>query len=499
MERSVVSEALSRHKWENVRFWDAVTESQPGTLHLRLTRSGQGVAIFVGGDSDADILDKPEVYECSLMRDPHKVIGSVHIMNLVYYCDYSVIDSPPRICFHDPNREFGITLNFSVIEHMHELNEVVSKVFTTEIPNLPGFYQITRFSPGVAAMTRKGKEHVCSLELLSSNEYLDETVEFGNTLRSSCHKVVASEQEIDEMDLMALLMEKSAPKNRVLGCWLKLLNLPSVEDFSGEVVEDYCIAEAQWKTRSVSQMNRSKVLRETIARLTEELLLTPFPKQILDQPNDFIHKFSFEVLMTFVQIDPLYIEKLQVLLPIFVIVIITVNPLIQADGSVKIDGHCMDCTRAKALCFWLFWRILTSAEHMRLFSVLPASSLKLFEDMRNYLVSKNSAFEALKCTTSDVADLSKSFMLLFCDILQYEDCCELWTVALASGSVHELMSCLLCVCCALIPVNFRPPGDEITWSSLFERVLAREDMDLLTACSLKLLQICTDKVRSLLA
>lgn len=499
MKKHEIQQLLLQHSWENVKLWDSIGEYPPGVVYLRMTHVGAS-AIFVCDEREKSILDKPEVIEPRLLRDPHRIIGTTHIMDLLYFSDFSMIETPPRLCFHDPNREFGITLNFPTTEEMRSMKDMISKVFTTEMPTLPGFFRIARFCPPIGALAKKGKETTYSINILQRRDWLDSLLELRNSVRGKPCRTVATEQEITDMELPLLLREKTVPEHCVLDVWLKLSHLPSVQEFGGSWIDDYSAAESQWMTRTVGQLNRSKTQRDMIERLTEELLLTPFPKHMLDQPDDFLHKFSFEILMTVAQIDPVYNDHLSILLPIFVMIIVVVNPVIQPDGTVKVnDRDVVDRTKAKAISFWLFLGICMSAEHGRLFSIFPGSCLKLFEDMRAYLVSKNPVFEALDCGQNSVAGLVNSFLMLFCDVLDQKDCCDLWSVGLACDSVHEIVCAFLCVCCALIPANFHPESDAITWVHLVERVIARENMGVLVKCAVSVYNNCCDEVRQLLS
>jgi hypothetical protein len=81
------------------------------------------------------------------LTNPYVDDNGYVMFDLAYYAELTYMDKPPRVCFHDPAQELGVSLNFPDQQSFDAFVETMRRNLTVGQPGLPGFYKIYRFTP----------------------------------------------------------------------------------------------------------------------------------------------------------------------------------------------------------------------------------------------------------------------------------------------------------------------------------------------------------------
>ncbi|OHT05633.1 hypothetical protein TRFO_26510 [Tritrichomonas foetus] len=455
MRRAIFDIALQT-TWPNIRIWDSLNDSQEGSLYFRYTNAAAAL-IFIPFHSDHSILDEPEKYESDIFDEPHRIYGDVQVLDLLYYSEFSIIDNPPRICFHDPVKEFGISLNFQNKEEILEAQVKLSRFLTIESPNLPGFFKITRFLPPFGFIPKRQRQiSFNSAQALTNEEILNVMILFQQSLKpTTLERPLIDLNDPclnDKYSLAHKLLTHNLYTISVLESWLLLLNLPKIEEFSTNT-QKYLILKAQWEVYTLSQLNRSNETRELISLISKLLLTKAFPKELCNGSDDFIRKFSFSVLMAIGQVDKIYTKpaNMSFFIDILMIILLVVYPINQENNheknKVKLkNGKIVDRDTAEAITFWLLLRISLSAEHYRLMPLYSKDKTLVTETLTGFINKIIPSINYFLKDFPNFSDIADTICCLFSDILISEECIDLCTAALIYGSIHEFSIFFITVC-----------------------------------------------------
>lgn len=492
-------EAQSK-EWPKTVLFDSNCKSREGTLVFRYTDTA-AVFILLNDDQDRSFLDNPDLYASDVLECPIREINGQIVIDLLYYCEYSFIDDPPRICFHDPVQEFGISLTFDSPETGHDIRQFISKFLTTETPSLPGFFKITRFLPPFAPSTK-------SLRKVSSPNQLppisDE--DFQNVITIFQQSIMPQAQNKkeyrpvyeDDFDpsnfeqVTKILQNHNIVNSELFLTWLTLLHLPQPDKFEDLFVQKYIKAKSQWNTFTRSQLLRSSLYCNFINHLTSYVKTTKFEANFPQDSIRLMQMTTFNVFMTLGEIERSFHSHIPPLLDLMYVILRISNSRVENSFVNICNKYTVTKGTYEAIIFWVMLKILLRGELLRLLPLSMKNTSVIVEPITQFL-QKVSPYihEAITARKSGLIEISPFICSLFVSFFKYEDLVNVWSAAMYSRSINEFFMCFITVCLAFSERNLREISDAVDSPStvvLIQQALSRRGIDFIVAATLNLME-----------
>jgi hypothetical protein len=306
------------------------------------------------------------------LSEPYLSQDGHHIFNLAFYSELTVIDGPPRLCFHDPTQELSLSLNFASKAAFQELFDYLQDRLTVVSPGLPGFFVIHRFRPPLSRDQRfksviQGRRMGVSdgAAVRDSDDSLSAhtqllgrlTPAIGQT--SDCSMREASDEAVmaalgSRSDLRALLRQFSIPDHLKWRAWLSVIGLYPVDSIGDELRRQYWVAKRQWSTITRSQLGRSQLFRRNMNDTLE--LVRGSDSGLLGVVNDAaILPVAEAVMLTVVHVFHGFVKYRQIVLDMLKVVLWMLVDSVRGAADpvfVNREGIEYDATTLEIMAFW---------------------------------------------------------------------------------------------------------------------------------------------------
>ncbi|EAY08268.1 hypothetical protein TVAG_404360 [Trichomonas vaginalis G3] len=486
--------------WPNTVLLTSKNETYTGTLYFRYTDTA-AVFILISDPTNLTILDNPPLYASDVLENPLRQVDNQFVIDLLYYCEYSFIENPSRICFHDPVQEFGISLTFDSSETGNDIRQFIRKYLTTDTPNLPGFYKISRFLPPFAPMSKQTRKLSQSTQLPQISEE-----EFRNVMtlfqQSVTPKVEANEEirpfyegDINPTDfnqISQILQTKNIKSNELFLSWLTLLHIPQPDKFQGPILDKYIRVRSQWNTFTRSQLLRSSLYCNFINHLTNYVKTNKFISSFNQKNIRLMQMTTFNVFMSLGEIERAFHSHIPPLLDLLCIILKTSNA--HTENSYVRICEKYDVTKLtfEAIVFWVMMKLILRSELLRLLPMSIKNSGPIVEPITQFLVKVSPYYnEAILNRKSGLLEISPFLCSLFVSFFKYEDLLNVWSAALISRSVHEFFLCFIIVCLSFSDIKlYETPGAVVLPSAavLVQQGLNQKGLNFMINAALKLME-----------
>lgn len=368
---------------------------------------------------------------------PYRELNGIYIIDLLYFIYFTVIENPPQISFHDRVNSCVIVIKFCDLNSLnHFLNEMKEK-FTIKPNNVSGYYRIIKYHPVYSIENKNYSKNITFLHTLTNTNQIENAL----TLYQGIIGTFPKQRnylnfDIETFDRKSLLTLKLRVANRFDG-YLHLLNLPKPTNFQ-KYKEDYMIPKMQWSSFTSSQLDRSPQLRDTITCVYKVIKAKSFEDRKKDQ-------IAFNVLMSIVQTDKRFLDKLSSIFNILKIIFSIMNftPSITDEIMVINNQYNADLDMIESIAFWILLKISYRCELLQLFEIDPK---ELFKEISIFVSSKMPflhKFLSQQYHYDDMSCLKNSIYCLFSDYLNNDDCADMWSVALSFASSFDYFISLL--------------------------------------------------------
>lgn len=324
--------------------------------------------------SDNEKTENPFIGDSNFLhplRSPYVFKGGHHIFDLNYFSEVTVIDSPTRICFHDPAQDPGLSINFEDKETYRQFFDYLSTALTIIAPGLPGFYSIIRCVPPLSNNPKFATQVASFRRHFSIEKELIDICEIQNVVipmitqfqkPSNMTPDEIKSWSSDKSKLIELLHTKFLPKDAKVDAWCLLTGIGKVETPNSDVITLYKNFKNQWFTLTDSQFRRSSKRYSDIAKITAAI--ENDKKRLLTVVADeSILQISFNIIMSLVVLYDFlgnHIDEVITLLGIvYYIFIKSVNngKLYQVKDDVEYDQETIE-----AVAFWSMIYLLEACE-----------------------------------------------------------------------------------------------------------------------------------------
>ena len=446
-------------KFPNVQFFMGGYLNTLGTVEF--FESNFTLALyFVENDEKGENPFLNDKFVLTPLTNPMKSIGKHHIFDLNYYAEITIIESPARLCFHDPSQEPGISLNFRTKEEFYELFNYLSSKISITTPGLPGFFQITRLHPQLSLNMAEFNKQVNSLKetyindktdesnllLEAQNEILPKIAPQGKTKECSKEAIDKALGSENIQDLKNLILEFSIPNDKKADAWCRLCDIGDISNPDKVVLDAYKRVKEQYMSLTESQYRRSMKKRTEISNLSR-VIDENIQKLFTVVADESVAQIAFNVLMA---IDQTYdfmfqhteelISILRVLLWLFVRSV-KGSELYEVREGVEYDQSTLESV--------LYWSMLFLIEKFEIkISMLEKESMKkkkksdvlgdlcflLHPRIYQLLYSKG---------VRTFSKLTPLFTLQFSTLLTLCDCVDIWLFGVSTTDPILFMQCMV--------------------------------------------------------
>jgi hypothetical protein len=401
------------------------------------------------------------------LSEPYQNQDGHHIFNLAFYSELTVIDGPPRLCFHDPTQELGVSLNFPSKVAFQELFNYLQDNLTIISPGLPGFFMIQRLRPPLSrdehfksamqsrrsGLTQAAAARDSYDSLIAHTKFLERlTPAIGHTSDGGMRKASAEAVMAalgSRSDLRALLRQFSVPERLQWRAWLSVIGLYPVDSINDELRRQYLVAKQQWATITKSQFARSQIFRRAMSETVDSVRAST--AGLLGVVNDTaIVRVAEAVMLTVVHMFQGLVKHREIVLDILKVVLwILVETVRHAPDPVFVnkEGIEYDVTTLEILAFWSVIFILEEGE-TRIGLQETDPKFDPTEPMADFIMLVHSALAQKIHLLGGYAPLRSVLAAHFSATLPPAKCTDVWLAASAVGSFRDftqfmLVSCLL--------------------------------------------------------
>ena len=440
--------------WDDVVFLDSKCVPHKGTLHFRYTEIAAAF-VFICDSSKTRILENPKLYESDPTEMPVREVDGNYAIDLLYYSEFSFIDQPPRLCFHDPVQEFGISFTFSSKEIEANVKEFLKTFLTTDTPNLPGFFKIIRFVPPFAPPASKQRKmsSVAQVQLpqITYDEYANVILVFQQTitpkLEGKEYRSTLTDEfkDIHSIEEVGEAMRKHRlPKSLLFQTWATMLNVFQPNEVDEKLVNKYINTKEQWSNITNSQLLRSTKYCEYINNLTNQIKETEIPSYFAPEIHKFIKKTSFNILMSIAELERQFFQWTHPLIDILFIILDAAKISIKDEKIFVCDGIEMKKNDFEALIFWMMLKLLMRGELIRTLPLTKSNPQAIVEPLTQFLLKVIPYLhETVTQKLFGAIDTAPLVSGLFVDFLPIDEIQDVWTAAIASKNIFEFFVCFI--------------------------------------------------------
>ncbi|OHT05890.1 hypothetical protein TRFO_26249 [Tritrichomonas foetus] len=453
------------------------------------------------------------------LTEPYIIINGIHIIDISYYSDLTIIEQPPRLCFHDSTKETGITVNFPDKEQFNTFYSYFNQHVTVVNPGNSGFCKIITLHPSFYPKPDYPKERdalkkkflsapLPSIEgnqATQNSNFIKHSMLMSQISANCKEKALINDNTIDQIfdgsidTLKTYIKTHRIPAQRKAEIWARLIDF-DLNKIDPKFIEYYKTVKNQWKSIQYSQFKRSKLFQAHIDKLSSTI--QKYQQKLLTVVRDFsILQTTFNILMSITQVyyymHAHYIELLlviRVFYSMFVKKIIHTKQTNQNQNAINdeevlsfviTENVTMDSETFETFVFWSMLVILEKAEIRQSFSYYDSND---FESITNgisdfFFIADPSVFHTL-LYENDVQ--FHAFLLIISmamsDILPLCDCSDVWLAALASDNMPQFINCFI-ISAILItfPSNMSTSGQVIANQLFFNGLLMTDHWHLISA------------------
>lgn len=210
-------------------------------------------------------------------RSPFLENNGHYLFDLNYYSEVTLVDNPPRVCFHDPSQNPGLSLNFTDTDKYKEFFTYISSAITITSPGLPGFYSVIRFVPPLSSNPKFFTQMASMKKRFLQEEDILDICGIQNVIIPMITQfqkpTILKKEEFDECmksrDLLVeTLQHRLLPMEFKADAWCLLSGMGPIESPIPLVLESYRTCRNIWQTMTESQLRRSSKRQNDIAKIT---------------------------------------------------------------------------------------------------------------------------------------------------------------------------------------------------------------------------------------
>lgn len=430
-----------------------------GSVHLRKLALTSG-CVFLDENCDTpDPFTHP--YTLSPISEPYIAEKGHHIFDLSYFCELTLIDSPPRLCFHDPAQEAGITLNFDSKMQFDSFFSCLKKSYYITAPSLPGFFQIARLYPSLSPSQHFDlyKKDMKSKILQSAPDdqsilELDERHNqiLSQVLRNETPKTLIEDDVRKEMDsnenISSYLKQYKVSPNFRSEMWIKLNHLGDDNSIYPFFAEKYLLIKKQWDHIYASQFHRASSMNNMLESIYKKIIA--FKQKILSViPNLSMIKVTFNVIVTIVHLYQFLSNNINdVLYMIRVFYRMLILKVEKSNGVISFtitDKIKLGQTDFEALIFWSLIVLLEKGEIVKQFEKTKLNlcyGIELMSDLIFAIHPK--LYQVIYSNNPNALEYFLPFLTAYLsNVLPVCDCCDLWLASLAAPNMLEFIENIL--------------------------------------------------------
>jgi hypothetical protein len=399
------------------------------------------------------------------LSEPYRLCDGHHIFSLAFYSELTIIDGPPRLCFHDPTQELSLSLNFVSKAAFQSLFDFLRCELSIVVPERPGIFAIRRLHPQLCREESFRKEKQRRRSSFSSEPVVSDSPD---SLAAHEQMLTALTRAIDikrdrvmqdatRDDVMAalssraqtrnLLAHASVPDRLKWRAWLMMIGLYPVESISDELRRQYQSVKLQWKRITTSQFARGQLFRTTLNGALE--FIRTNRQAILGIVNDeSVMEIAHSVLLSIIHLFQSVAKHLEILLNVFrVLLWILVKTVRHGSEPVFANGEGVEYNSEtlEVLLFWSFLFILEVGE-TRL--NLLEGKYDPTEEMSDFITLVHEPLAQKIFSMGGYSRLRPVMASHFSTALPVDKCADVWLAASAAKSFKDftqftLVACLL--------------------------------------------------------
>jgi len=400
-----------------------------------------------------------DFFALSPLTAPYLSKNGHHVFDLAYFSEITIIESPPRICFHDPSQEPGISLNFATKDDFKSFFMHLRLNLTVGSPGLPGFFQISRFHPPISLATdfektkRAAKEKLY-VESSDSVSLLEAQNDIIPKITPLSKRTPAKKSELmnivsNRQDLQKYISTHTVSEDLQIIAWSLLIGLYPYEKIETNVLQAYNKVKSQWNSLTESQMKRSSKFQDNIHYVTSAVQSNM--KQMLSIiPDESIATISFNVLMSVGSVYSFIFNQITSIIPLLnVLLKLYVSSISHGkDSNITIhmkDGTSLNSELVEAALFWSFVYIFEVFETRNFLHDSSKCSISATQPLSDLLLLIHPHFYRYLTYKgiSNIDSIDSIFAFQFSSYLPINCCIDMWISALASCDPALYFRCVV--------------------------------------------------------
>lgn len=386
------------------------------------------------------------------------------LFSLNYYTDLTVIDDPPRICFHDATQEMGISLNPASAEEFRDLFDNLRKHLDVTPTGLPGFFRINRSASLISGSyefesnKRSIKQRIengpadADPELAGKHSVLFNTISPRDTpmvLDPNEEQLNLAFESIDRM--REYIRCNKVPKSRAAEVWCMLVGLGNIETVPESFLTMYRTVRSQWQSRKYSQLKRCAHVVDSMKQLNG--VINNFKQKLVTVVNDVsILQVTFDLVMSISQLytfcEHNYVMLIYILRVFYAMFVQKLEK--SGDGSLSFvvnETITLDRDHFDTI---LFWSVIYIMEKGEIRNVLTGESNAHLTQITDFLTAVDPFVLHRLYQSSRSHDPFDEMQLpvttYLSSILPLCDCVNLWLVAFSTRYPFEFLNCCIITC-----------------------------------------------------
>ena len=456
---------LFPHSAENIVLFFDGRSTQPGTFTI--IEAGLGaIACLKTPDANEENPCLSDPFLLNPLTDPFLEQGGWFLFSLNYYSDMTVIEDPPRICFHDATQEMGISVNMSTAEEFRSLFAKMREHLNITATGLPGFFKMNRpaslisgsydFEVNKKSMKQKIENGLddSDSDLAVLHRELINTISPRDTQMVLDPNEEQLNQAFESLDkLREYVKGHKVPKARSAEVWGMLIGIGDITKVPETFLSMSRVSKFQWKSKRYSQLKRSSKDVNSMKQLNG--VINSFKQKLVTVVNDIaILQITFDLVMTVSQVYGFCQQNYAMLIYILRVLYSMFIKRIEksADGSYSVvvnDRITLSGEHFEAIAFWSVIYIMEKGEIRTALTGENDAHLTQITDFltavdpfalrRLYQNSRTSARDPFDNMLLPVTTYLSS-------VLPLCDCINLWILAFSTRSPFEFLNCCIITC-----------------------------------------------------
>lgn len=469
-----MSDSGERVVFKNISLYLTGRPTIEGSVYIEWTEIGAWMHFVQDGVESPSPFTGPFIL--TPLLDPYICNEGHHMFDLTFYSEATVIEEPPRLCFHDPTQELGISLNFATKEAFQECFNYIKREMTVISPGLPGFYQIKRNCPepsyGVPNFQENKQKLKQSLindqRKLGENLLLDDHSQLIEKITNmiGVYAVTSSKENLpkasveqltqamssSKADVKKLLRQYTVPDAMKADVWAYLIGLAPLNNLNPELIKQYTRIKTQWKTTSQSQYVRSKLIRERLSACIDYVNANKQAFLSVAVSDTSVLTVAFNVFMSVSQVYQFASDHKDTLKNVFrVFLWLFVKDITKDDKGGQLfvgsNGVTMDIESLETVIFWSILFIMEGGEMRRMMETPESELAHLVQPISDFIfLAHPSMFKHLHTTGVNYSKIAPLVMNHLSTLLPLCDCIDTWFAALTAPCFIEFIEYIIISC-----------------------------------------------------